>query len=403
MVALPEPLSLPVYLDNHSTTRVDPRVVAEMLPYFDLVYGNPASQNHSFGSDALDAVDSARESIAFAINAQPDEIVFTSGATESNNLAIKGVAAHVRRRGDHFITAATEHPSVLDPFEKLQHLGKQLTILEVGDASRTDAGVVDVDRVAAVIRDDTALVSLMLVNNEIGTIQPIAEVGKLCRASGVPFHCDATQAVGRIPVDVEQLSVDMMSFSAHKMYGPKGVGALYVRRRGRPVRLRPLFDGGGHERGLRSGTLNTPGIVGFAKALELCLAEGKAEGERLRTLRDRLWNGLLKAVPGVCLNGPVLNKPDLRIAGNLNVSFPNVDGEALILTIRDLAVSSGSACTTVNPQPSHVLRALGLSDEAVRASLRFGLGRFTTEAEIDFAIGAVAEAVRTLQKSSSMV
>jgi len=392
----------PVYLDNHSTTRVDPRVVEAMLPFFSQTYGNAASTNHKFGWDARDAVEAAREQIAGAIGASSREIVLTSGATESNNLAIRGVAERQKRRGNHIVTVSTEHKAILDPIARLGRRGYEVTVLGVEQSPSPQTGLLDVSRVAAAIRDDTVLVSVMLANNEIGVIQPLAEIAALTKSRGVLLHCDATQAVGKLPVDVESLGVDLMSFSAHKLYGPKGIGALYVRRSAPPVRLEALIAGGGHEGGLRSGTLNVPGIVGFARAIELSLAELPAEGVRLRGLRDRLYAGLQANVDDIRLNGPALERPELRLANNLNVSFAYVDGEALILNIADLAVSSGSACTSANPEPSHVLRAIGLDEDATRSSLRFGLGRFNTSEEIDFAVDVLTTAVRKLRKLSSL-
>ncbi len=392
----------PVYLDNHATTRVDPRVVETMLPYFDRIYGNAASTSHAFGWEAKDAVDAARETIAAGIGADAREIVFTSGATESNNLAIRGIAERPRRKGNHLITIATEHKSVLDTMDRLSRRGLEVTYLPVEPAPSPTAGLVDLERFADAIRSDTALVSVMLANNEIGIIQPLAEIAKLCHQHDVPLHCDATQAVGKVPVDAAALDVDLMSFTAHKIYGPKGVGALYVRRGQRRVRLEGQIAGGGHEQGLRSGTLNVPGIVGFAKALELCLAEMPAEAARLAQLRQRLYGALTAALDDVSLNGPALDLAGLRLPGNLNVSFAYVDGEALLMNIKDLAVSSGSACTSANPEPSHVLRALGIGDDATRSSLRFGLGRFNTAEDIDFAAATVSETVQRLRKLSSL-
>ncbi len=395
-------MAVPVYLDNHATTRVDPRVLEAMLPYFSQVYGNAASTTHAFGWEAKDAVDGARERIAAAIGASPREIVFTSGATESNNLAIRGLAERSRRRGNHLITVATEHKAVLDPIQRLGRHGFEVTVLAVEQAPSPRAGSLDLNALAAAIRDDTLLVSVMLANNEIGLVHPLAEIGRICRERGVLLHCDATQALGRLPIDVGNLGVDLASFSAHKIYGPKGIGALYVRRSQPHVRLEAQIAGGGHEHGLRSGTLNVPGIVGFAKAIELCLAEMSTEQPRLTGLRNRLFQGLTAAIDDVSLNGPALDLSGVRLAGNLNVSFAYVDGEALIMNIKDLAVSSGSACTSANPEPSHVLRALGLSEDATRSSLRFGLGRFNTADEVEFAISSVAAAVGRLRKLSSM-
>lgn len=391
----------PVYMDNHATTRVDPRVVEAMLPFFDKQYGNAGSTSHPYGWDALEAVDQARESIAAAIGCTNREIVFTSGATESNNLAIRGVAERHRRRGDHMVSVSTEHKAVLDPLARLERRGFDLTLLPVARADDPQPGWIDVQQVADAIREDTCLVSIMLANNEIGIIQPLAEIGAICKERGVLFHTDATQAVGKIPLDVEALQVDLLSFSAHKLYGPKGVGASYVRR-GTRVRLEPQIDGGGQERGRRSGTLNVPGVVAFAKAVELCLVEMSDENVRLAALRARLLRGLQESIDDISLNGPELDDPALRLAGNLNCSFAGVDGEALMMSMRDLSVSSGSACTSANPEPSHVLRALGISDDLTRASLRFGLGRFNTEAEVDFAVELVSDAVLRLRRMRSL-
>ena len=392
----------PIYLDNHATTRVDPRVVEAMLPFFTETYGNAASTSHSFGWEAREAVDLARARIAAAIGAGEREIVFTSGATESDNLAIRGVCERRNHRGKHLITLRSEHRAVLDPIDRLGRRGFEVTHLDVQQAPSDRAGCLDLERLAAALRDDTLLVSVMLANNEIGVIQPLAEIASMCRQRGVLVHCDATQAVGKIPLDVRSLGIDLMSFTAHKIHGPKGVGALWIRRGTPSVRLEAQITGGGHEHGFRSGTLNVPGIVGFATALELCVEEMPAEQPRLRALRDRLYGGLAAQLEGVSLNGPALESHDLRLAGNLNVSFEYVDGEALLMNMKDVAVSSGSACTSANPEPSHVLRALGLSDDAVRSSLRFGLGRFNTPEHIEFAIESVTQVVRRLRKLSSM-
>jgi cysteine desulfurase len=386
-----------IYLDNHSTTRVDPRVVAAMLPYFGEQYGNAGSTSHDFGWEARDAVEAARASLAAAIGAASAEIVFTSGATESNNLALRGVAERPRRRGDHIVSVVTEHKAMLDPLARLARRGFETTLLPVVQVPNPQAGLLDVNRVAEALRDDTCLVSVMLANNEIGVLQPLAEIAKLCGERGVWLHTDATQAVGKIPVNVAELGVDLLSFSAHKLYGPKGVGALYVRRGSSPVRLEPQIDGGGQEHGFRSGTLNVPGIVGFAQALALCLEEMEAETARLRALRERLFAGLQRELPDVLLNGPAIEDPRLRLANNLNCTFPQVDGEALLLNMKTIAVSSGSACTSANPEPSHVLRALGRTLDDARASLRFGLGRFNTAEHIDTAIATVSQAVRELR------
>jgi cysteine desulfurase len=387
-----------IYLDNHATTRVDPRVVEAMLPFFDERYGNAGSASHAYGWEARDAVDAARESIAAGINAAANEIVFTSGATESNNLAIRGIAERSRRRGNHLVSVATEHKAVLDPLARLARRGFEVTLLPVAPYTDALAGRIDPQQLADAIRPDTCLVSIMLANNEIGVLQPIADIAALCRARGVLLHCDATQAVGRVPVDVTALGVDLLSFSAHKIYGPKGMGALYVRRTAPPVRLEVQIDGGGQEHGLRSGTLNVPGIVGFATALELCIAEQAAEAERLARLRDRLFQELSARVDGVSLNGPALHKPALRLPNNLNCTFAGVDGEALMLKMATIAVSSGSACTSVNPEPSHVLRALGRSEDDARSSLRFGLGRFNSDQDIQMAAEAVERGVRILRQ-----
>jgi len=404
-------LQLPIYLDNHSTTRVDPRVVEAMLPSFGEKFGNAGSVNHSFGWEARDAVEAARKSIAGAINADSREIVFTSGATESNNLAIRGLADRQRRKGNHIVSVTTEHKAVLDPLKRLARRDFNVTLLDVEQAGSLNAGWLDPQKVASAIRDDTLLVSVMLANNEVGLIQPVREIAAICRAANVPLHCDATQAVGKLPVDVRELGVDLLSFSGHKIYGPKGIGCLYVRRTGEsPMRLEASIDGGGQEGGLRSGTLNVPGIIGVAKALELCQLDMAAESGRLASLRNRLWEGLNREVPDVVLNGPafVAGKTNggtqlaPRLPGNLNCSFPLVNGEALMISMKTVAVSSGSACTSANPEPSHVLLALGLGDDLTRASLRFGIGRFNTVEEIDYAVGAVAESVHQLRKLSSL-
>jgi cysteine desulfurase len=393
-------LQLPIYMDNHATTRLDPRVLEAMLPYFTETFGNPASTTHSFGQAAKAAVDAAREQIAAAIGAKPKEIVFTSGATESNNLAIKGAAIRQGGRGRHILSVGTEHPAVLDPLRTLARQGFEITLLPVVPSPDPAAGLVRPEQVAAALRPDTILVSVMLANNEIGVLQPVAEIGRLCRQRGVLLHSDATQAIGKIPVNVEELQVDLMSFSAHKIYGPKGIGALYVRQGRPPVRLEALIQGGGQERGLRSGTLNAPGIVGFARAIQLCLEDLPGESARLRVLRDRLFAGL--AAAGVSLNGPALEPPELRLPGNLNVSFLGVAGEALLLHMPEIALSSGSACTSAHPEPSHVLRALGLGDELVRGSVRFGLGRFNTAEEVDYVVAKANQTLTNLRQMSSV-
>ena len=385
-------MKLPIYLDSHATTPVDPRVVEAMLPYFGEVFGNAASRNHSFGWAAEKAVARAREQVAELIGASPREIVFTSGATESDNLAIKGVAEAATASEPHIITCATEHKAVLDCVKHLEQRGCRVSYLPVDSE-----GVLDPEKVRRAVTPKTILISIMAANNEIGVIQPIAEIGCIAREQGVPLHVDAAQAVGKIPVDVERDAVDLMSLTAHKMYGPKGIGALYVRRRGRRVDLATQIDGGGHERGVRSGTLNVPGIVGFGRACESCAMEMEAEARRVGRLRDRLWEGLSGRLDGVSLNG----SREHRLPQNLNASFDGVDGEALLLGLDDIAVSSGSACTTDTPEPSHVLRAMGVKPALAHASLRFGLGRFTTEEEIDYAVDKVARVVERLRQTAA--
>jgi len=382
--------SLPIYLDNNATTRTDPRVLDAMLPFFTENYGNAASRHHVFGRDAEEAVQQAREQVARLVGAEAREIVFTSGATESDNLAIKGAAWMQRqlKKGNHLVTAAAEHHAVLDPAKRLQREGFQLTILPVDQH-----GQVSAEQVAAALTDQTVLVSIMAANNEVGTLQPIADIGRLCKERGVLFHTDAVQAVGQGPLDVEASGIDLLSLTAHKMYGPKGVGALYVRRRNPHVRLEPLFDGGGHERGLRAGTLPVPLIVGFGRACELCREAMIEESQRLFRLRERLRVGIMDGLTGVSLNG----HPTDRLPGNLNLSFAGIHGAALLTSLKNLAVSSGSACTSANPEPSYVLRAMGVPDDLAHGSLRFGLGRFNTEEEVDWAIGEVMRAVNRLR------
>jgi cysteine desulfurase len=384
---------LPIYMDNNSTTRVDPCVLEAMLPYFCEHYGNAASRTHVFGHKAEEAVEQAREQVAGLIGAEPREIVFTSGATESNNLALKGAAALYRRQGDHLVTVATEHKAVLDPCKRLEQQGFRVTFLPVDRF-----GQVSVEQLAETITPQTILVSVMAANNEIGTLQPLEAVGKLCKQRGVLFHTDAAQAAGKVPLDVEALGIDLLSLSAHKLYGPKGVGALYVRRHEPRVRLEPQMDGGGHERRLRSGTLPVPSIVGFGAACALSQAEMTAEAERLRRLRERLHAGIRGRLDGVFLNG----HPEERLPGNLNLSFAYVEGSALRTNVRSVALSSGSACTSAEPEPSYVLRALGLSDDLAHGSIRFGLGRFNTEEEVDYTIEEVVRAVTHLRSLSPL-
>ena len=387
-------LTLPIYLDHQATTPTDPRVLDAMLPYFREHFGNAASRTHVFGWRAAAAVEDARERIAAGIGAAaPKEIVFTSGATESNNLAIKGVARAGRGRGEHLITVQTEHRAVLDPCRALEAEGFRVTALPVDSDGR-----VDPQRVADALSDRTLLVSVMAANNEIGVLQPLEEIGRLCRERGVLFHSDAAQAVGKLPIDVQAQQVDLLSFTAHKLYGPKGVGALYVRASRPRVRLEPILHGGGHERGLRSGTLSVPLIVGFATALGLSLEAREVEAERLRALAARLLEGIEKRLEGVVLNG----HPSERLPGNLNLSFEGIDGDSLLVALKDVAVSSGSACTSASAEPSHVLKALGVPAPLARASLRFGVGRFSTSEEIDWVAERVVEQVRLLRAQRAL-
>jgi cysteine desulfurase len=377
----------PVYLDCHATTPVDPQVVAAMIPYFTEQFGNPSSL-HAYGWAAEEAVKQSRQRLAEAIGASPEEIVFTSGATEANNLAIKGGAEAYFSRGRHLITVQTEHSAVLDPCRYLEKLGFEVTYLPV----QAD-GLVDLDQLEKTIRDDTILVSVMAANNEIGVLQPLAAIGQICCDRNLVFHTDAAQALGKVPLDVEAMNISLMSLTAHKVYGPKGIGALYVRRRNPRVQLAAQLHGGGHERGLRSGTLYPPQIVGFGKAVELAMAEMTTEAARLQGLRSQLWQPLSQ-LPGVQLNG----HPDQRLPGNLNISVDGVDGQALLLGLRSVAaLSSGSACSSTSTAPSHVLTALGRSPAQAYASLRFGLGRFTTAAEIEQVAPAVVETIRALR------
>jgi cysteine desulfurase len=377
-----------IYLDNNATTRTDPRVLEAMLPYFTERYGNSASLTHTFGQEAEEAVEQARQQVADLIGAHPREIIFTSGATESNNLALKGVAAMYHPKGDHLITLATEHKAVLDPIRRLGREGFQVTILPVDAFGR-----VSEEQIEQTLTPRTFLVSVMAANNEIGTLQKLREIGRLCKESGVLFHSDAAQAAGKVPLDVEDIGIDLLSLSAHKMYGPKGVGALYVRRRDPRVRLEPQMDGGGQERGLRSGTANVPGIVGMGVACALCRQEMASEAKRLTDLRERLRQGIVEQLPEVTLNG----HPVERLPGNLNLSFAHVKGEALLMALRDVSVSSGSACTTASLEPSYVLKALGLDDELAHSSIRFGLGRFNTAEEVETVIREVVRVVHYLR------
>ena len=385
-------MKLPVYLDNNATTQVDPRVFEVMIPYFLHDFGNAASKSHPFGWKAEEAVDYAREQIATLIGANEKEIIFTSGATESNNLAIKGVYEMYAAKGNHFITVTTEHKAVLDACKHLEKLGAEITYLPVGSD-----GLLKVEQVAEAIKPNTVLVSVMYGNNELGVIQPIREIGKLCKEKGVLFHTDATQTVGKIPVDVLADNIDLMSFTAHKMYGPKGIGALYVRRKNPRVKVTAQMDGGGHERGMRSGTLNVPGLVGLGKACELARLEMDAEAIRLSALRDKLEKALLNLEESY-VNGSA----EHRLPHTANISFKYVEGEGLMMGIKDIAVSSGSACTSASLEPSYVLKNLGLDDELAHSSLRFGLGRFTTEEEVDYTINCVTEAVNKLRDMSPL-
>jgi cysteine desulfurase len=385
-------LKLPIYMDNHATTPVDPRVVEAMLPYFTQVFGNAASRSHSFGWTAEKAVDLARDQVAALIGASGKEVVWTSGATESDNLAIKGAAEFYKDRGNHVITAQTEHKAVLDTCKRLEKDGYEVTYLPVGKDGR-----VSPEAVRAAMTDKTTVVSIMLANNEIGTVNPIDEIGAIVKERGAIFHVDAVQGVGKIPFDVNAARADLVSLSAHKMYGPKGVGALYVRRKPR-VRITALIDGGGHERGMRSGTLNVPGIVGFGAAAALALAEMPVESARLLALRERLREGIQSQVPFTFVNGSM----EHRLPGNLNISFAYVEGEAMLMGLKDVAVSSGSACTSASLEPSYVLRAVGVEEEMAHTSIRFGLGRFNTEEEVDYVIKLVVGKVGKLRELSPL-
>ncbi len=386
-------MKLPIYMDYNATTPVDPTVLEAMLPYFKEEFGNAASRSHSFGWRAEEAVERARVQVAAAIGASPKEIVWTSGATESNNIAIKGVAAMYAEKGRHIITQPTEHKAVIDPCKYLEQHGYHVTFLPVDKH-----GLVDPEDVRKAITSETVLVSIMHGNNEIGTVQPIAEIGRICKAEGVLFHTDACQTFAKMPIDVEQMGIDLLSCSGHKIYGPKGVGALYVRRKNPRVRCEPVLHGGGHERGIRSGTLNVPGIVGMGSAAELCVRHQAEELARVTALRDRLKDGILGRLDHVFLNG----HPTQRIPNNLNLSFLYVEGESLMMGFNDIAVSSGSACTSASLEPSYVLKALGLGDDLAHSSIRFSVGRFTTAEEVDYAIERVCSAVERLRELSPL-
>jgi cysteine desulfurase len=386
-------MKLPIYMDNHATTPVDPRVFEAMRPYLTDIFGNSASRNHSFGWLAEDAVEKSRKQVGGLIGANAKEIVFTSGATESNNLALKGVAEMYAEKGNHIITAATEHKAILDTCKRLEKHGARVTYLPV-----EQNGLVDLDKLRAAITDKTILISIMYANNEIGVVQPVREIGKIAKERGVLFHTDGTQAVGKIPVNVLEDNIDLMSLSAHKMYGPKGVGALYVRRRNPRVQLTAQMDGGGHERGMRSGTLNVPGIVALGEACAIAQAEMPAEAKRMAFLRDKLMHKLMASLDEVYVNGTL----EHRLPNNLNISFAYVEGESLLMGINDIAVSSGSACTSATLEPSYVLKALGAGDDLAHSSIRFGLGRFNTEEEVDYVGGKVIEVVKKLRELSPL-
>jgi cysteine desulfurase len=392
-ISVPVGVQLPLYMDNHATTPLDPRVLEAMIPYFTKVFGNAASRNHSFGWEAEAAVEKAREQIAKLIGATAKEIIFTSGATESNNLAIKGIAEMYKERGNHIITQATEHKAVLDTCKRLEKSGYRVTYLPV----KAD-GLVDLEDLKRAMDEKTILVSIMFANNEIGVLQPVAEIGKLCHERGVLFHTDAVQAVGKIPVNVNAMNIDALSLSGHKIYGPKGVGALYVRRRNPRVQISEQINGGGHERGMRSGTLNVPGIVGLGKACELAGEEMESESKRLTALRDKLKAKLEGSLDYIHVNGTM----EHRLPGNLNMSFVYVEGESLLMGINEIAVSSGSACTSATLEPSYVLKALGLGDDVAHSSIRFGLGRFNTEAEVDYVADKIIDVVQKLRELSPL-
>jgi cysteine desulfurase len=380
-------------MDNHATTPVDPRVLEAMMPYFTQTFGNASSRNHSFGWQAEAGVEKAREQIAALIGASSKEIIFTSGATESNNLAIKGVAEFYQDKGNHIITGPIEHKAVIDTCRALERKGYKITYLPLDKS-----GIININNVEKAITDKTILISLMHANNEIGVLNPVAEIGKLAKQRGIIFHSDAVQAAGKVPINVEAMGLDLVSLTAHKMYGPKGVGALYVRRKGPRVRLSPMIDGGGHERGMRSGTLNVPGVVGMGMAAEIALAEMPEESKRIRALRDHLWKGIQERLDYVFLNGDL----ERRLPGNLNVSFAYVEGESLLMALKDVAISSGSACTSASLEPSYVLRALGVGEDLAHTSMRFGLGRFNTKEEVDYVLDIVEEKVKKLRAMSPL-
>lgn len=386
-------LKFPIYFDNNATTSADPRVVETMLPYFTERFGNAASRNHRYGWEAEEAVEHGRKQIADLIGATPKEIIFTSGATESDNLAVKGAAHMYREKGDHIITVVTEHKAIIDTCKRLEKEGFRVTYLPV----RKD-GLVDLDRLRDAITDKTTVISIMAANNEIGVLQPVKEIGAMARERGVLFHTDAVQAVGKVPFDVNDMNIDMASLTAHKIYGPKGVGALFVRRRNPRVLLTPIIDGGGHERGMRSGTLNVAGIAGFGKACEICRQEMAAESTYVRGLRDRLYAKLTAGLDELYVNGSM----EHRLPGNLNISFAYVEGESLLMGINDVAVSSGSACTSASLEPSYVLKALGTGDELAHSSIRFGLGRFNTEEEVDYVADKLVSVVSKLREMSPL-
>ena len=386
-------IKLPIYMDNHATTPMDPRVLEEMLPFFMEKFGNAASRNHSFGWAAEEGTETARERIAKLIGATTKEVIFTSGATESDNLAIKGVAEMYREKGNHIITAVTEHKAVLDTCKRLEKYGFRVTYMPV-----QKDGLIDLDDLKRAMDDKTILVTIMAANNEIGVLQPIAEIGKLCHERGVIFHTDATQAIGKVPFDVNKQNIDLASISAHKMYGPKGVGALYVRRKNPRVQISAIIDGGGHERGMRSGTLNVPGIVGLGKACAIAQEDMPQESCRMAGLRNRLRDRIMGRLDEVYINGSM----EHRLPGNLNISFAYVEGESLLMGINDVAVSSGSACTSATLEPSYVLKALGTGDDLAHSSIRFGIGRFNTEAEVDYVADRVIETVERLRELSPL-